>query len=147
MFLQKEISHTAETARSWVLWNPITIFWSISSSRKMPESSDSMYSSIFILENIWYHSFTLSGPNSQEIVNFVSIMGSRGSELNWNKFKISCEFGPHQVKLWYHIGIHGIHGINGGTHGIWPCWHFSSKTSRQKYGAWVPGDQFHANEG
>ena len=32
-----------------------------------------MYSSIFILENIWYHNFTWSGQNSQEIVNFVPI--------------------------------------------------------------------------
>ena len=50
----------------------------------MPESSDYVYYSIFMLENI-YHNFTENGPNSQEIMNFVSIVGSRVPELNWNK--------------------------------------------------------------
>ena len=36
--------------------------------------------------------------NSKEVVNFVSVASSRGPELNWNKFTISCEFGPLQVK-------------------------------------------------
>ena len=35
--------------------------------------------------------------------NFVSIVGPRGPELNWNKFTISCEFDPLQVKWWYHM--------------------------------------------
>ena len=26
-------------------------------------------------------------------------------------------------------------------------WHFSSRTSHQKYTAWVPGDPIYANEG
>ena len=68
----------------------------------MPKSSDSMYSSYFMLENIWHHHFTWSGPNSQEIVNFVPIVGPQGPELNWNKFTISCEFDPLQVKWGYH---------------------------------------------
>ena len=45
---------------------------------------DSMYSYIFMLENIWYH-FTRSGPNSQEIVNFIPNMGPGGTKLNWSK--------------------------------------------------------------
>ena len=55
----------------------------------MPESPDFKYSSIFLLENIWSHNFTWNGPNSQEIVNFVSIVGPRGPELNRNKDMIS----------------------------------------------------------
>ena len=38
------------------------------------------------------------------------------------KFTISCE--------WRNEGIHGI----------WPFWHFPSKSGRQNYTAWVPGD-------
>ena len=57
-----------------------------------------MYSSYFMLENIGHHHFTLSGPNSQEILNFVPIVGLRGPELNQNKFTIFCEFGPLYVK-------------------------------------------------
>ena len=44
-----------------------------SSTRKMPECSDSMNPSIFMPENIWYHHFTRSGLNSQEILNFILI--------------------------------------------------------------------------
>ena len=51
-----------------------------------------------MLENIRYHHFTCSGPNSQEIVNSILLVGPEGPELNWNKFTISCEFGPLQVK-------------------------------------------------
>ena len=36
---------------------------------KEPESSGSIYSCISMLENIWYHHFTWSGSNSQEIVS------------------------------------------------------------------------------
>ena len=57
----------------------------------------------FMLENIWHHHFTWSVTNSQEIVNFVSIVGPRGPELNWNKFTISCEFDPLPVKWWYRM--------------------------------------------
>ena len=69
----------------------------------MSENSDSMYSFSFVLESMWHHHFTWSGPNSEEIVNFIPIVGPQGRELNWNKFKISREFGPLQVKQWYWI--------------------------------------------
>ena len=52
----------------------------------MPERSDFMYSSIFMLENILYHHLTRGGPNSQEIVNFVPNKGPQGLKLNWSKF-------------------------------------------------------------
>ena len=39
----------------------------------MIESLDSIQSSILMLENIWHHNFTWSGPNSQDIVNFIPI--------------------------------------------------------------------------
>ena len=35
--------------------------------------------------------------------NFIPIVGPQGSELNWNKFTISCAFGPLQVKWWYYM--------------------------------------------
>ena len=69
----------------------------------MPGSLDSMYSSYFKLENIWQHHFAWSGPNSPEIMNFIPIVGPLGPELNWNKFTISCEFGPLQEKRWCHM--------------------------------------------
>ena len=79
------------------------MFLATTFTRKMSSSSDSMHSSYFMLENIWHHHFTWNGPNSQETVNFVAIVGPWGLELNWNKFTISCEFDPFQVKWWYHM--------------------------------------------
>ena len=69
----------------------------------MPRSSDFMHSFYFMLEKIWYHHFTWSEPNSQEIVKFVPTAGPRGPELNCSKFTISCEFYPLQAKWWYHM--------------------------------------------
>ena len=70
---------------NWVPGDPRTIFLVTSFTRKMPESSGSMYSSIFMLENIWYHHLTRSGPNSQEIVNFIPNIGPGGTKLSWSK--------------------------------------------------------------
>ena len=39
-------------------WGYKHYFWGIKFTRKMPEGPDSMYSSIFMLENICYHNFT-----------------------------------------------------------------------------------------
>ena len=51
----------------------------------MRQGSDSMYSLIFMLESIWYHHFSWSKPNSQEVVNIiVSIMCPGGLELDYN---------------------------------------------------------------
>ena len=58
---------------------------------------------LFYARNVWYHHFTWSGPNSQDIASFFPFVGPRGPELNWNKFTISCEFGTLQVKWWYHM--------------------------------------------
>ena len=62
--------------------DPHTIFLVTSFTRKMPESSDFMYSSIFMLENIWYHHFTRSGQNSQ---NLVPNTCPWRPKLNWSK--------------------------------------------------------------
>ena len=80
--------------RNWVPGDPRTIFLVTSFTRKMPESSDSMYFSIFMLENIWYHHFTRSEPNSQEIVNFILKYGSRG---NQNKLEQNSQFLVNSV--------------------------------------------------
>ena len=69
MFLQKETSHCR---------NISVKFLAISFTRKMSESSDSMHSSMFMLENVWYCNFALSIPNSEEIVNFVPVVGPKG---------------------------------------------------------------------
>ena len=45
--------------------DPTTTFLGIIFAQKMPESSDSMYSSILMLVSTWYYHFTWSGPNSQ----------------------------------------------------------------------------------
>ena len=132
--------HTAKTCPRWVPWDPSTIYLATNFIRKMPESSDSMYSSIVMLENIYYN-FTKRGPNSQEIVTVVSIMGLPGPELNWNIvhnfLRILCTSGKMMVS---YVFQHK----NGGIHGIWAFWHFSSKIGRQKYSAWVPGDPLYA---
>ena len=95
--------HIAKTAWCWVPRDLSSIYLATTFSRIMPGSSDSMYSFYFMLENIWHHHFTWSGPNSQKIVNFVPIVGPRGPELNWNKFIISCEFALLQVKWQYYM--------------------------------------------
>ena len=112
-------------------------------TRKMPRSSDSMYSFYFMLENIWHHHFTWSGPNSQKIVNFVPIVGPRGPELNWNKFAIFCEFDPLQVD----DDIICFLALKWGIHGTWAFWHFLSKNGGQKCSAWILKDPFYAYEG
>ena len=58
---------------------------------KKPESSDSMYSSILILEKIWYHHFTKSGPN----------FGSPATH-NWNKIHniFSSKSGHQKYSVW-----------------------------------------------
>ena len=60
----------------WLKWVPqyrSTIVLETSFIRKMLESSDSRYSSIYMLENMRYHNFICSGPISLEIVNFAPI--------------------------------------------------------------------------
>ena len=72
-FFKKISIYLALIYIKWVPEDPSTTFLVTSSTRKMPECSDSMNSSIFMPENIWYHHFTWSGLNSQEILNFVLI--------------------------------------------------------------------------
>ena len=83
--------------------DPITICLVTIFTQRMSESSDSMYSSILMLENIWCHHFTYSEPNSQEIVNFYQFsLGLWGLAIG-TKFTISCEFSPLHVKWGYHL--------------------------------------------
>ena len=99
LFLQKETSHWRNNLALGPQKPKQYIF---GDQFYLPKSSDSMYSSYFKLENMWNHLYTWSGLNSQEIINFVPIVGLQGPELNWNKFTISCEFDPLQVKWGYH---------------------------------------------
>ena len=67
MFLQQVTSYCKDSS--------IT-FLATSFIRKITGSSDSMYPSIFMLENILCCNFTLCRPNSQGNVSFTSIVGS-----------------------------------------------------------------------
>ena len=69
-----------------------TIFLETIFTRKMLESSEFIYPCLLMLENIFYLRCILPKES------FFPIMGPRGPELNWNKFTISHEFGPLQVK-------------------------------------------------
>ena len=62
IFLRKEIS-PAEAARRWFPGDPSTIFLASIFTQKMQKSSDSMYSSIFMLENIIGQLLVLEDPN------------------------------------------------------------------------------------
>ena len=53
---------------------PSTIFLTATFTWKMLERSDSMYSSIFLLDN--YNDFSWNGPNSLEILGYV-YLGTR----------------------------------------------------------------------
>ena len=118
---------TAKTYPRWVPWDPRNIYLATNFIRNMLESSDSMYSSIVMLENILYHNFNYRRQNSQESVTIVSIMGLRGPELNWNKIlnllRILSTSGKMMVS---YVFQHK----NGETQGIWAFWHFWSKIGR-----------------
>ena len=69
--------------------DPSSIFLATTFTWIIPGSSDSMYFSYFMLENIWYHDFAWNGPSSQEIVNSVPIVGPQEVKLNWNQFLVN----------------------------------------------------------
>ena len=84
----QEKQHLTLICIKWVPRDPNTMFGDYIYSKK-PESSDSMYSSILILEKIRCHHFTKTGPNSQEIVNFYQFsLGPRELTIG-TKFTIS----------------------------------------------------------
>ena len=90
MFSQKKTSHCKNNVGV-----PSTIFLVTRFSKKILESSDSRYSSIFRLKNIWYHNFFWKGPNPEEILNFVPVMGAQGIKLisvkrNWQYKLFEC---------------------------------------------------------
>ena len=87
----------------WVSRDVSNIILEIIFTQKMPESSGSMDSSILMLENIWYHSFTWSGSNSHEILNLLQFNLASWGPIIGTKFTISCEFGPFPVNWWYHM--------------------------------------------
>ena len=78
----------------WVPDDPEIIFLATSFTQKNTERSDFKYSSILMLENIWYHYFTWSVSNSQEIVNSFQFSLSPRGLINEKRLTISCEFGP-----------------------------------------------------
>ena len=102
MFLQKETSH----CQKGLVLCPQGPKHYIFGNHFYSKNARKLKSHIFLFfyaRKLWYHHFTRSGPNSQEIVSFFSFVGVQGPELNWNKFTISCEFGTLQVKWWYHM--------------------------------------------
>ena len=94
--LSKQLGVGSPGTQSPYFWRPLLL-------EKCQKAQIPCIPPFFMLENISYHHFTWSGPNSQEIVSFFSFVGPRGPKLNWNKFTISCEFGTLQVKWWYHM--------------------------------------------
>ena len=121
----------------WVPRDPNSIFLATSYGQKMPESSYSMYSSFFVLENIRYHHFTWNGPISQEIANLLQFSsGPRGPTIG-TKFMISSEFGPLQVKWWCLMfsSMKKEEYMQSELSSIFVC-----KSCHQQYSAWVPGD-------
>ena len=90
MFSQKKPSHCKSSAGVSSAIFLVTRF-----TKKILESSDSMYSSIFRLKNIWYYNFFWIGPNPEEILNFVPVMGPQGIKLisvkrNWQCKLFEC---------------------------------------------------------
>ena len=51
--MKKALNHLTLIYIKWVPGDPSTIFLATSFTQKMPEGSDSMYSSILMLENIY----------------------------------------------------------------------------------------------
>ena len=98
---------------------------------------DSMNSSVFMPKNLWYHQFTWSGLNSQEVLNVDLIYFGSSKTNNWSKIHNS-------LGIWSNSGnimiTYVFYHENRETHGIWALLHFLSKTGCQIYSAWVPGD-------
>ena len=67
--------------------DPSNMFLATSFTRKMSESSDSMHSSIFMLENVRYHRVTRSGRSLQENMNFDFNQFGSPKTHNWNKIQ------------------------------------------------------------
>ena len=85
MFLHKDTSRCRDNSALIPQWPKYYIFGIQFYSKKKVESSDSMFFSIFMLENIWYHNFTWRELNSLEIVIFVPIMDPWRLELSRNR--------------------------------------------------------------
>ena len=103
----------------------------------MPEISDPMHSAIFMVEVIWYHNFTWSGPNLQETQIFVMIIGPQEPKLNYNKFQNFLWVCSTSAKI---MISYVFYHENKGIYGSW------AKTGYQKYGVWVSVNPFHAYE-
>ena len=100
LFLQKETSH----CKSSLAWGPQGPKQYIFSENFYSKNAKKFRFHVFLLFHVRKHmtsSFYLKWTEFTR--NFVSIVGPRGPELNWNKFTISCEFDPLQVKWWYHM--------------------------------------------
>ena len=121
----------------WVPRDPSSIFFATSYTQKMPEISDSMYSSFFMLENIRHYHFTWNGLNSQESVNFLRFSSGPWGPTIGAKFTISREFSPFQAKWWYltFSSLKKEEYIESKLSGF-----FLSKSCRQKYSALILGD-------
>ena len=65
----------------WVPWDPSNIFLVTSFTWKRPESSDFMYSSIFMLENVWHLKLREGHMHSLQVPE---------AEKNENKKKAKC---------------------------------------------------------
>ena len=91
---EREKSHCRDSS-AWGCKRLKHYIMATSLTQNMLQSLDSMQSSIFMLERIWYHNFTWSGLNSQKIAIFVPIMGPRGLKLNRNKTTVKlCYMFP-----------------------------------------------------
>ena len=108
-------------------------------TQKMLQSSDSMYSFIFLLETRWYYKFTWSGLNSQEIVIFVPVMSSQWLKLIRNKTQFlmkSVHWPSGRIELYV------FQQENRGAHRICAFWHFPRNTGCQKL-HFGPGNWFY----
>ena len=72
-------------------------------TRKFPENSDSMFSSFFMLENIWCHYFPWKGRNSWEIKIFFELRVSEDPNLIEACSKFFVNLARFQVEWWYHM--------------------------------------------
>ena len=91
----------------------------------MRQSSDFIYFSIFMLDDIWYHNYhnTKSGLNSQEIVILVPIIGPLGLKLNRNKTYDFLQIQSTSGEIMIYVFMQE----NGETHEIWAFWEFQKK--------------------
>ena len=144
MFFQKEISHCRKISALVPVGPKYYIF------------GDQFYSKN--ARKLRFHVF-LNCQDRKHVISWIYLRRTEfarnfdycfnyGSPWTQTKLEQSSQFLANYVHFRQNYGImFSSIKMEEWIYGIWVFWHFSSKTGRQKYSVWVPGDLIDACEG